>query len=104
LKDIIIRGGENLSAAEIEALIATHPSIAEVAVVGYADAVLGERACAFVVPRGDATITLALITDHLSSQRIAKQKWPERLEVRDALPKTASGKTAKHALRSELAR
>src|SRR5207237_3647125 len=59
LKDIIIRGGENISVKEIEDLLHEHPAIADVAIVGMPDPLLGERACAFVVPRGAAALTLA---------------------------------------------
>ncbi|MGH2829778.1 MAG: AMP-binding protein [Actinomycetota bacterium] len=104
LGDIIIRAGENISVTEVEALIATHPAVAEVAVVGMPDAAVGERACAFVVPRPGATLTLESLVAHLASLKIAKQKFPERLEIRDSLPQTASGKTARAALRAELLR
>ena len=74
-----------------------------VAVVAMPDAVLGERACAFVVPRPGATITLGDLTRFLlEDRRVAKFKLPERLEVRDRLPTTAVGKVSKKDLREEL--
>ncbi|MHB8511829.1 MAG: AMP-binding protein [Actinomycetota bacterium] len=97
--DIIIRGGENISASEVEALILTHPLVEEVAVVGIPDPVLGERACAFVVPREGATLTLFDIIEHLSAAHIAKQKLPEQLRILRALPRTSSGKVEKAKLR-----
>ncbi|WP_320669105.1 AMP-binding protein [Patulibacter defluvii] len=100
MKDIIVRGGENLSAKEIEDLLIEHPAIEEVAVVGAPDPVLGERACAFVV--GRAPLELDELVAFLRERRLANQKLPERLELVDALPKTASGKVQKHRLRARL--
>jgi cyclohexanecarboxylate-CoA ligase len=104
LKDIIIRGGENISVKEIEDLLSEHPGVADVAIVGMPDPVLGERACAFVVLREGTALTLEDLVAFLEDREIAKQKLPERLEVRTELPKTASGKTMKAKLRDELAR
>jgi acyl-CoA synthetase len=104
LKDVIIRGGENLSAAEIEAAILTLPVVVEVAVVAAPDARLGEHACAFVrvTPGTAGPVELATITDHLAGAGIARQKWPEELRVVDEFPRTASGKIRKVDLRSHL--
>lgn len=102
-KDIIIRGGENLSVKEIEDDLFGHPKIADIAVVATPDPVLGERVCAVVVPEADEIITLAEIAEWLAGARFAKQKLPERLIVLDELPRTASGKVQKFKLR-ELAR
>lgn len=102
-KDLIIRGGENIPVVEIEALIYEHPQVHEVAVVPYHDERLGERVCAVVVPSGNDPPTLEDLTGYLSSLGVAKHFWPERLEVRSALPKTASGKIQKFVLREELA-
>lgn len=99
-KDIIVRGGENLSAGEIEDLLIEHPSIDEVAVVGAPDPVLGERACAFVV--GVPGLELDDVVDFLRARRLAAQKLPERLELVPSLPRTASGKIQKHRLRALL--
>ncbi|MGH2784604.1 MAG: AMP-binding protein [Actinomycetota bacterium] len=104
LKDIIIRGGENISVKEVEDLLAEHPAVADVAIVGMPDPVLGERACAFVAPRKGATLTFEEMTAFLMSREIARQKFPERLELKAKLPKTASGKVLKQALRAELER
>jgi cyclohexanecarboxylate-CoA ligase len=101
-KDIIIRGGENIPVVEVENLIFGHPDVAEVAVVGVPDARLGERACAVVVPRAGASLTLAELVEHLVARGIAKTYLPERLELVAALPRTPSGKVQKFKLREQL--
>ncbi len=101
-KDIIIRGAENIPVVEVEALLYKHPAIHQVAVVGYPDARLGERACAFVVLRPGQDFDFAEMTRFLEAQRLAKQYFPERLEIRDKLPSTASGKIQKFSLRNVL--
>jgi cyclohexanecarboxylate-CoA ligase len=102
-KDIIIRGGENISVKEIEDHLFGHPKIGDVAIVAAPDPVLGERVCAVIVPASGDSITLDEITQWLRAARFAKQKLPERLIVLDELPRTASGKVQKFKLR-ELAR
>ncbi len=102
-KDLIIRGGENLSPAEIESLLFAHPKVAAVAVVAMPDARLGERACAFVVPKPGGPPTLAELTAYLETQRVARQKFPERLEAVSELPMTPSGKIQKYRLRELIA-
>lgn len=101
-KEIIIRGGINISPREIEEALGRHPAVARVAVVGYPDRRLGEKACAFVIPRG-APPTLDDLTDHLRTLGFATYKLPERLEVVDALPMTPSGKVQKVKLQEQLA-
>ena len=98
-KDVIIRGGENVPVVEVEGLIYQHPAVAEVAVVGMPDPRLGERACAFVVPRAGATVTLADLVAFLEGHKLTRNYLPERLEVVDALPRTPSGKIQKFRLR-----
>jgi cyclohexanecarboxylate-CoA ligase len=103
-KDIIIRKGENISARELEDLVAAHPSVAEVAVVGLPDLAAGEIACAAVRLRpGHAALSLADVTAHLLARGLSKRKLPERLVVADDFPRTASGKVLKRALRERLA-
>ncbi len=103
VKDIIIRGGENVSAAEVEDALHTLPGVAEVAVVAAPDERLGEHACAILRMRpGAATVTLADATAHLSSLGLARQKWPEELRLVDDFPRTASGKIRKVDLRAQL--
>jgi cyclohexanecarboxylate-CoA ligase len=103
-KDLIVRGGENIPVAEVEAGLITHPLVHEVAVVAAPHERLGEQVCAVVVPAAGAEApTLGGLRAHLDGLGMAKQYWPEHLVVKDALPKTASGKTQKFALREELA-
>lgn len=101
IKDIIIRGGENISAQEVEAALATHPAVGEAACVAYPDPVMGERVCAYVIPRDGTTPTLEQLRTHLLNLGMARFKLPERLELRTALPRTASGKVQKAPLRTE---
>ena len=103
-KDMVVRGGMKISAAELEGFISGHPKVADVAVVGYPDEVLGERTCAIVVPRGSETVTLAEIVGHLRDIGIATFKLPERLELRSELPRNPLGKILKRDLRAELSR
>jgi non-ribosomal peptide synthetase component E (peptide arylation enzyme) len=102
-KDLINRGGEKVSAEEVENLILGHPAVLNVAVVAMPDPVLGERACACVVLRPGMTLTLAELTRFLGEERrIARFKLPERLEIRDRFPTTAVGKISKKQLRDEI--
>jgi non-ribosomal peptide synthetase component E (peptide arylation enzyme) len=101
-KDIIIRGGVNISASEVEMLLIEHPAVADVAIVGIPDDRLGEKACAFVVPATESVPTLEELTQFLRGKKIAAQKLPERLELRHTLPRTATGKIEKYRLREEL--
>ena len=103
-KDLINRGGEKISAEEVENLLLGHPAVLNAAVVAMPDPVLGERACAYVIPRPGAAPTLAELTRFLSEDRhIARFKLPERLELRERLPMTAVGKISKRDLREEIA-
>lgn len=99
LKDIIIRGGMNIAAAEVEGLLASHPQVSECAAVGYSDPELGERLGVFVVIAGEETLTLDSLIDHLRSLDVASFKLPERLEVVSVLPRNAVGKVLKPQLR-----
>jgi cyclohexanecarboxylate-CoA ligase len=98
-KDIILRGGENISATEVESLLFEHPAVREAAVVAMPDPVLTERACAFVVPEAGQVPSLPELTAFLLGKQLAKQKLPERLELVAELPKTQSGKVQKFRLR-----
>lgn len=103
IKDIIIRGGTNISAREVEDNLLAHPAVAAVAVVGVPDERLGEIACAFVVPKGEAP-TLEVLTAFLRDERrIAVQKLPERLRIVEQLPMTATGKIQKFVLKAQAA-
>jgi 2,3-dihydroxybenzoate-AMP ligase len=97
-KDVINRGGEKISAEEVENLILAHPAILNVACVPMPDPQLGERMCAFVVLRPGKTLTLQELTSFLMEKEIARFKLPERLEVLDGLPLSRFGKVMKQAL------
>jgi cyclohexanecarboxylate-CoA ligase len=99
VKDVLIRGGENVPVVEIENLLYKHPAVAAVAVVGYPDARLGERGCAFIVPKPGTTLDLTAMQAYLAESKMAKQFWPERVELVADLPRTASGKIQKFKLR-----
>ena len=102
-KDIIIRGGENLSAKEIEDALHHHPAIREAAVVAMPHPRLGEGVCAFLILRESAAPpTLADIAEFTETQQLARQKIPERIEVVTDLPRTPSGKVRKDVLRKQL--
>jgi 2,3-dihydroxybenzoate-AMP ligase len=97
-KDLINRGGEKISAEEVENLILAHPAVLNVACVPMPDAQLGERMCAFVVLRPGMTLTLQELTSFLLGKEIARFKLPERLEVLEELPLSRVGKVMKQAL------
>jgi len=97
-KEIIIRGGINIAPREVEDLLAQSPEIERAVVIGLPDDRLGERACACVVFRPGQTLDFDTMTARLRAAGLAPYKLPERLEVLDALPMTASGKTQKHVL------
>ncbi|RDK07099.1 cyclohexanecarboxylate-CoA ligase [Cupriavidus lacunae] len=101
-KDVIIRGGENIPVLEVETLLYRHPAVAQVAIVAYPDERLGERACAFVVPRAGQSLDMAGMVDWLRQQKMALQYIPEKLVVQDALPATPAGKIQKFRLRELL--
>ncbi len=99
-KDIIIRAGENIAAAEVERIVAAHPAVREVAAIGERDPRLGERVCVFVV--GDASFDLEECRRWFASQGVAKFKTPERVEHLDAMPTLPAGKIDRAQLRSRL--
>jgi acyl-CoA synthetase len=102
-KDIIIRGGENVSSAEVEDVLAAMAGVAEVAVVAAPDARYGEHGAAIVrTVRGTSPIDLAAVREHLESRGLARQKWPEELHFVEDFPRTPSGKIQKNVLRSAL--
>jgi acyl-coenzyme A synthetase/AMP-(fatty) acid ligase len=104
LKDVIMRKGETISAVEIEDLLAAHPAVTEVSVVGIPDDERGEMCCAVVVPASDEPkLDLSAMTAYLLEAGLMKQKCPERLEFRDALPRDFFAKVNKAQLRTELA-
>jgi non-ribosomal peptide synthetase component E (peptide arylation enzyme) len=102
-KDLINRGGEKISAEEVENLILTHPKVQNVACVPYPDPVLGERMCACLVLYPGNTVDLAELVGFLMGFDIAKFKLPERVEVLDELPLSNFGKVSKKELAARLA-
>lgn len=98
-KDIVIRGGENIPVVEIENALYHMPDIADCAIVAMPDPRLGERACAFIQPTHFAQIDMERMRAHLAESGIAKSYWPERLEIVEEMPRTASGKIQKFVLR-----
>jgi len=104
-KDMVIRGGFNISSAEVENVVQGHPKVAEAAVVPLPDEVLGERVCLFVVPREkESPPSLDEIVTYCKEQGMSVYKLPERLELISQLPRNPVGKILKSALRAELAR
>ncbi len=95
LKQLINRGGVKISPDEIDAVLAEHPDVAEAAVVGYPDAVLGERICAVVVPKAGKTVTVETLQDHFRSRELAVFKWPERVRIVERLPRNPLGKVVR---------
>jgi acyl-CoA synthetase len=103
ISDIIIRGGENISALEVEELLLRMPGVLEVAVVAAPDGRLGEHGCAFVRLDGDGPeLALPMLQSHLAASGLGRQKWPEELRLVDDLPRTPSGKVRKADLRRQL--
>ena len=100
-KDLIIRGGENISAREIEDVLQRHPAVRETAVVSMPHARLGEGICAYVVADGGAP-DARLLAEHVAASGLARQKIPERFEFVADLPRTASGKVRKDRLREDI--
>ncbi len=102
IKDIIIRGGENISAAEVESVLEAHPRVAQAVAVGYPDPVLGERVCAFVVASGHFGIDDGRAW--FEQRGVARFKAPERVVLVDELPLLAAGKADRAALKERAAR
>ncbi len=101
-KDMIIRGGENISASEVEELLRSYEKIQDVAVVGMPDTRLGEKVCAFIISKGDMKITLDELTAFLKTKNIAIFKFPERIELVKQFPLTSVGKVDKKKLRERV--
>ena len=98
VKDMILRGGQNISPRLIEDLLVTHPAVQEIAVAAMPDPRLGERACAFVVLKPGEKLSLQDAVDFLKTKKIVKWQWPERIELMNELPRSAGGKIAKNQL------
>ena len=103
-KDMIIRGGQNIYPAEIEGLLNDHPKVASVAIVGYPDKAMGERACAYVIQKAGQDFTFDEMVEFLKGKQLAMFKLPERLEVVAEFPAVGdSGKVNKETLKKEIA-
>jgi acyl-CoA synthetase (AMP-forming)/AMP-acid ligase II len=100
-KDLIIRGGENISAVEIEDVLRTHAQVRDASVVAMPHERLGEGVCAYIICEGGQPVAQSLI-DHVIASGLAKQKIPERWEFVDDYPRTASGKIRKDQLRADV--
>jgi len=101
-KDIIIRGGENISAKEVEELISGHPKVVQAAAVAMPDPILGERVCAFIKPRENENVTLEEIILYLKGKKTSVLYLPERIELIEEMPLTNVGKVDKKRLREEI--
>ena len=101
-KDMIIRGGQNISPREIEEMLIEHSAIADIAIAAMPDKILGERACAFVVLKPDEAFTFEQMIAFLMEKKIAKYKLPERLEILDEFPVSAGGKIQKGVLTDQI--
>ncbi len=101
-KDIIVRNGENISPKEVEDILANHPGVAEIAVVGLPDERTGERACAVVVPTATPGPDVASLGSFLADSGVARFKAPEQVVIWDVLPKNDAGKILKHQIKAAL--
>jgi non-ribosomal peptide synthetase component E (peptide arylation enzyme) len=101
--ELIIRGGQNIQPAEIEDHLLAHPKVRQVAVVGMPDPIMGQRVCAYVVPRTEDGIRLEEIVSFLRSKKLAPYKLPERLELVDKFPMVSDTKINKRILAAEIA-
>jgi acyl-CoA synthetase (AMP-forming)/AMP-acid ligase II len=101
IKDVIIRGGETISSAQVEDVLSAHPAVSECAVVAAPDVRFGEIVAAVVVLKPDERLDVDALRDHFAAAGLAKQKVPERLVVVDGLPRTSLGKVRKAELRAQ---
>jgi acyl-CoA synthetase (AMP-forming)/AMP-acid ligase II len=101
-KDLIIRGGENISAKEIEDVLLAHAAVREASVVAMPHARLGEGICAYVIARDGEALSPDVLAGHVAASGLAKQKIPERFELVEDFPRTASGKVRKDLLRADI--
>lgn len=104
IKDVVIRGGENISPVEIEGLLITHPAVDQVSVIGMPDTLLGERICAYIQLKSGAKLSLEDLISFLKCKGASVLQLPERLEFIDSLPLTKAGKSDKKHLREDIRR
>jgi acyl-CoA synthetase len=100
--DFILRAGKNISAVQVEEVVATHPAVAVAAAVAMPDPMFGERVCVFVELKAADALDLPTLVEHLLAQGVSKELLPERLEVLDELPRSSGGKVAKGQLREHI--
>ena len=103
-KEIIIRGGENISAVEVDNALSGCPGVGDHATIGMPDLRMGERICTFMVPQGTDRPTIASVTAYLADAGIPKRIWPEHLEFINEIPYTPTGKVQRYKLMEELLR
>lgn len=102
-KNMILRGGANIFPKEIEDILCQHPKVREIVIVGMPDPVLGERACAYIVPASEKEPpTLGDLTFFLCERKVSKSKWPERVEVIKEMPISPGGKIKREALKDDI--
>ena len=104
IKDIIIRGGENIAARDVEDLISAHPKVEYVAVVGMPDPDLGEQVCAYVKPAQGVSMSHTDIVAHFEEMKASKTLYPVRTEFVEEIPLTAAGKADKKILKNDIER
>ena len=104
VKDLINRGGIKINPTEIENIVVSHDKILQAAIVPMPDDVYGEKACLFVVPQGNSSITLPEVTAFLERHGVAKMRWPERLELIGEMPMTPTRKIIKGVLAERVRR
>jgi len=104
LKDIIIRGGMNISAEEVEFILYKNSKVVNVAVVGMPDERLGEKCCVYVELKEGETLSVEDVQTFMEKENVAKYKWPERVEIIKQLPRTPTGKVLKYVLRDDIAK
>jgi 2,3-dihydroxybenzoate-AMP ligase len=104
IKDLINRGGEKISAEEIEAHLIAHPAVSAAAVVAMPDAIMGEKVCAYLSLRDGETLVVSAMREFLAARGVAQFKWPERIELVSELPLTNVGKIRKSELRIDIAK
>jgi non-ribosomal peptide synthetase component E (peptide arylation enzyme) len=102
IKDIIIRGGENISAVEVEEALVHHPDVEQASAVGMPDKEMGERVCAYIKTKGAKTLTLDQVVQFLKQNRISVLNIPERIEHIDVFPLTKAEKIDKKVLREDI--
>jgi non-ribosomal peptide synthetase component E (peptide arylation enzyme) len=102
IKEMINRGGESISATQIEGLVSRHPDVAAVAVIAMPDPVMGERVCAYIEPKAGAQLTFDDIISFLKGEKASVLQLPERIEFIDAMPYTGAQKLDKQYLKEDI--